>query len=72
MRSWNWWYADRDVRDEKVSFFSTRIEGQEYEFSYILRAQIPGSYAVMPAVGALMYYPEVRGNSGVVNVKIEG
>ncbi len=71
-RSWNWWYADRDVRDEKVSFFSTRIEGQEYEFSYILRAQIPGSYAVMPAVGALMYYPEVRGNSGVVNVKIEG
>lgn len=71
-RSWNWWYADRDVRDEKVSFFSTRIEGREYEFSYILRAQIPGSYAVMPAVGALMYYPEVRGNSGVVNVKIEG
>lgn len=69
---WNWLYADRDVRDEKVSFFSTRIEGREYEFSYILRAQIPGSYAVMPAVGALMYYPEVRGNSGVVNVKIEG
>lgn len=71
-RIWNWWYADRDVRDEKVSFFSTRIEPREYEFSYILRAQIPGSYAAMPAVGALMYYPEVRGNSGVVNLKIEG
>jgi hypothetical protein len=37
-----------------------------------MRAQIPGNYSVLPAVGALMYYPEVRGNSDVVALRIEG
>jgi uncharacterized protein YfaS (alpha-2-macroglobulin family) len=68
--SWNWWYADRDVRDEKVAFFARDMQPQTYEFSYIMRAQIPGSYAVMPSVGALMYYPEVRGNSDALAVRI--
>ncbi len=67
---WNWWYADRDVRDEKVAFFARTIEAQTYEFSYIMRAQIPGEYSVMPSVGALMYYPEVRGNSNSIALKI--
>lgn len=67
---WNWWYADRDVRDEKVAFFATRIESRTYTLTYIMRAQIPGSYAVMPAVASLMYYPEVRGNSGTEKLAI--
>ncbi len=61
---WNWWYADRNVRDEKVTFFAREMQQKNYEFSYIMRAQIPGKYSVLPSVGALMYYPEVRGNSG--------
>jgi uncharacterized protein YfaS (alpha-2-macroglobulin family) len=67
---WNWWYADRDVRDEKVAFFARSMAPQTYEFTYIMRAQIPGSYAVMPAVGMLMYYPEVRGNSNALAMNI--
>ncbi len=67
---WNWWYADRDVRDEKVAFFAREIQAQPYEFSYIMRAQIPGSYSVMPSVGMLMYYPEVRGNSDAIALRI--
>ncbi|MGE3802642.1 MAG: alpha-2-macroglobulin, partial [Candidatus Kapaibacterium sp.] len=67
---WNWWFADRDVRDEKVAFFATSIQAQTYELSYIMRAQIPGEYSVMPAVASLMYYPEVRGNSGTEKVAI--
>ncbi len=67
---WNWWYADRDVRDEKITFFAPSLEDREYTFSYIMRAQIPGTYGVMPSIGALMYYPEVRGNSGALNLTI--
>ncbi len=67
---WNWWYADRDVRDEKVAFFAREIAAQPYEFSYIMRAQIPGSYSIMPSVGMLMYYPEVRGNSDAIAMRI--
>lgn len=69
-RRWNWWYADRDVRDEKVAFFAPRMQSNDYEFSYIIRAQIPGSYAVLPTVASLMYYPEIRGNSGAVRMTI--
>lgn len=68
--AWNWWYADRDVRDEKVAFFATKIEQKAYTLTYIMRAQIPGNYSVMPAVASLMYYPEVRGNSGAEKLTI--
>jgi uncharacterized protein YfaS (alpha-2-macroglobulin family) len=67
---WYWWYADRDVRDEKVAFFARYIWRQSYEFTYVMRAQIPGSYTVMPSVGSLMYYPEVRGNSASLAMTI--
>ncbi len=67
---WNWWYADRDVRDEKVSFFARTVLPQPYEFTYILRAQIPGTYAIMPSVASLMYYPEVRGNGNLLSMTI--
>lgn len=61
---WNYWYADRDVRDEKITFFATQMSNQTREMTYIMRTQIPGRYGVMPATAMLMYYPEVRGNSG--------
>lgn len=67
---WYWWYADREVRDEKVAFFARTMPAQQQEFTYIIRAQIPGKYSVMPSVGALMYYPEVRGNSGPIALTI--
>ena len=68
---WGWWYADRDIRDEKVSFFARSLTGKnEYEFSYLLRAQIPGSFNVMPSNAMLMYYPEVRGNSNMTKIEI--
>jgi len=67
---WRWWYADKEIRDNRVTFFATYIGKGEYEFSYILRAQIPGEYNVNPAKGMLMYYPEVNGNSGNLSLKI--
>lgn len=60
---WRWWYADKEVRDDKVTFFATRLFGDVFEFSYIIRAQIPGNYNVNPSVGSLMYYTDVNGNS---------
>ncbi len=68
---WNYWYADRDVRDEKITFFATQMENRTREMTYIMRAQIPGNYGVMPATAMLMYYPEVRGNSGARDLKIQ-
>lgn len=67
---WRWNYADREYRDEKVAFFVTSCQ-TKMEFSYIIKAQIPGEYKIMPAQGYLMYYPELNGFSDVVNIKVE-
>ncbi len=67
---WRWWYADKDIRDNRVTFFATYLYGDTYEFSYILRAQIPGKYNVIPATGMLMYYPDVRGSSEELQLEI--
>ncbi|CAG1772069.1 Alpha-2-macroglobulin [uncultured bacterium] len=61
-RPWIWWYADREVRDEKVSFFVTYAQ-DEMRFTYMLRAQMPGSVTAPPAEASLMYYPDIRGLS---------
>lgn len=67
---WRWWWADRDVRDEKVAFFARYVDAGKYEFTYIMRAQIPGRYSIMPSIAQLMYYPEVRGNSSEQDFEI--
>lgn len=60
---WRWWFADKEVRDNRITFFSTYIDKGEYEFSYIMQAQIPGEYNVNPSKATLMYYPEYNGNT---------
>jgi alpha-2-macroglobulin len=68
---WRWWYADKDIRDNKVTFFATYMYGNSYEFSYIMRAQIPGDYNVNPAKGCLMYYTDVSGSTPNMKLHIE-
>ena len=67
---WRWWYADKEIRDDKVVFFATHLGKGEYEFSYIIQAQIPGEYTVNPAKGMLMYYPEYNGSTGKIKLNI--
>lgn len=67
---WRWWYADKDIWDDRVTFFATNMYGKEFEFSYILRAQIPGTYSVNPSQGMLMYYDEVNGSSDKLSLRI--
>jgi hypothetical protein len=67
-RPWRWFYADKEYRDQKVSFFVTSVN-REMEFSYLIKAQIPGAVTVSPAQAYLMYYPEVKGNSEWLEIK---
>lgn len=57
---WTWFYADKEIRDSKITFFVTYAP-QEMEFTYILKAQLPGFYSSEPTYAGLMYYPEIRG-----------
>ena len=69
-RPWIWNYADKEYRDEKVAFFVTYVS-EKMEFTYIMKAQIPGEYSVMPAQGYLMYYPELTGNTNDIKIIVK-
>jgi alpha-2-macroglobulin len=60
---WNYWYADKDVRDEKVSFYISHIEKGEHTIEYQMRASTPGSYNAMPTQIFSMYQPEIRSST---------
>jgi len=71
-QNYRYWYnTARDFRDQKVTFFARKIFKGEQNYSYIMRAQIPGEFHTLPAQAFLMYYPEVRGNSNEKIIRIE-
>jgi uncharacterized protein YfaS (alpha-2-macroglobulin family) len=60
----------RELRDERVAFFCSRLPEGEHQLTYRLRAEIPGDYHVMPAQGQAMYLPEVRAISDEMRLSI--
>lgn len=63
---WNYWFSSKEIHDTKVAYFITHYdfaegESREAEIHYVLRAQMPGTYHVMPATAKLMYFPDVYG-----------
>jgi uncharacterized protein YfaS (alpha-2-macroglobulin family) len=72
---WGWWYfTHTDLRDEKAVLFATFLPQGVYEYTYTVRAAIPGEYRVIPTHAEQMYFPEVFGHSdgGVFRVKDSG
>ena len=61
---WGWWYfTHTDLRDEKAVLFATFLPQGAYEYTYTVRAAIPGTYRVIPTHAEQMYFPEVFGRS---------
>ncbi len=73
MPQWEWgfWWDDVDVRDQMVSFFARRLPQGRRTIEYILRAQIPGKFHVMPTRAYGMYRPEIRGDGPENRIVIE-
>jgi len=61
-------YFRKMIYDDRTVFFG---RGDSLTVRYFLRADIPGSYKVLPAKAGLMYYPLVNGMSAddTVNIK---
>jgi alpha-2-macroglobulin len=56
-------FCYRELRDRKVALFIDRLPEGLWELRYTLRAETPGTFHALPAVGQAMYVPEIRGNS---------
>ncbi len=68
---WNHWYTHREYRDEHLALTVTKFNAGTYDYSYMMKAQIPGEYQVKPTLVQLMYYTENRGYSDFAKVKIK-
>ena len=64
---WNYWWVERDVRDERVSFYVDTLRNGESVLEYEFRASTPGAYRAMPPLVQAMYNPSI-GASGVTDV----
>jgi uncharacterized protein YfaS (alpha-2-macroglobulin family) len=64
---WNgwgwWWFSHTEMRDEKVVLFSSYLPRGTYEYTYLMRASVPGEFLVIPSNAYQMYFPEVFGRS---------
>jgi uncharacterized protein YfaS (alpha-2-macroglobulin family) len=60
---WWWTPTHTDMRDEKVSMFATYLAPGTYEFTYQVRATLPGQFLVLPATAYELYFPEVWGRN---------
>lgn len=59
---WNQWYDGRQVRDQRIDYYFARIS-EPVTFTYILRAENPGSFTALPSNAWLMYAPDLHGTS---------
>ncbi len=58
-----WWFSHTEMRDEKVVLFAEYLPRGTYEYTYMMRASVPGAFQVMPSNAYQMYFPEVFGRS---------
>jgi alpha-2-macroglobulin len=58
-----WWFSHTEMRDEKVALFAQYLPRGTYEYTYLMRASVPGEFLTMPALAYEMYFPEVFGRS---------
>ena len=63
-KPWRSWIPTAtDIRDEKVALFTTYLPAGTYEYTFQVRATMPGEYGVLPAYAEQMYFNEVWGRS---------
>jgi uncharacterized protein YfaS (alpha-2-macroglobulin family) len=66
-----WWFSHTDLRDEKAVLFATYLPRGVYEYTYLIRASIPGEFLTMPSLAYEMYFPEVWGRSDGAKFVVE-
>ena len=66
---WNYWFDGREIRDRQVEFFFSYLSGP-VTFTYVLRAETPGSFTALPTLAWMMYEPEVRGVGTIQQLQV--
>jgi alpha-2-macroglobulin len=59
-----------ELRDEKVNLFLRELPRGRHSLRYRMRAEIPGKFSALPAMGSGMYAPELKANSDELKLRI--
>jgi uncharacterized protein YfaS (alpha-2-macroglobulin family) len=59
----DWCRTNVELRDDRVAFYVARLHRGQHKLRYVLRAETPGVFRVLPAVGFAMYAPEIQASS---------
>lgn len=69
-----WWedptWANQELRDDRVQWFSDSLPPGTYELSYQARATTDGTFTALPAHVEAMYEPEINGRSAMTTVLV--
>lgn len=68
--SWFRWFNHQNLRDDRAEAFTTWLGAGSYEYTYVARATIPGTFVVPPARAEQLYEPEVFGRSASTTVTV--
>ena len=72
--AWRWSGQQQGLhqewRDRQVALFVDDLPEGVWEIRYTLRAEVPGVFHAMPAVGQAMYVPQIRGNSRELRLQV--
>nr|HPN84705.1 hypothetical protein [Victivallales bacterium] len=70
-------YSDNEMnafveyRDERVLFYVRSLPRGMHSVSYRMKAEIPGTFSVLPTKGSAMYAPELKANSDEIKISVE-
>ncbi|MCX7777287.1 MAG: MG2 domain-containing protein [Armatimonadetes bacterium] len=68
---WDLWYAEQDIRDDKIVFFVREMPRGTKKISYRLRVECSGNFTILPTTVSAMYEPTImsRGSPQLISVR---
>ncbi len=68
---WARWYSDRELRDDRTTFFNFYFPQGQHEYVYLLKVVNPGVFRVSPTSVQPMYQPEYLSTSDALTVTVK-
>jgi alpha-2-macroglobulin len=68
---WGRWFSDRELRDDRTTFFNMLFPQGQHEYVYLLKVVNPGIFRVSPTSVQPMYQPEYLSTSDAVTVTVK-
>lgn len=68
---WGRWFSDRELRDDRTTFFNMYFSEGQHEYVYLLKVVNPGVFRVSPTSVEPMYQPEYLSTSDALTVTVK-